>query len=141
MAGYSLATYLDLRSLVTNTPVLTQPSQSGFAILGDVIATDPSAPSVVGFDVNVTNPNLENLGIIANISLGFDPSRNFYKGPWDGFKTQGVNVSSEAAGIVQFTGLTEGLKYFFRIKGVIVEGPHRTTTEYFGSYIAVDTTP
>ena len=137
MAGFTSASYLENSSLVTNTPVLLPPVQTGFAIIDNITVSDPAGPTETGFRLSIGNPGPQNVGIIANISLGFDPSRKFYKGPWDTNDTQGLDLTASTTGLIEFLELTAGLRYFFRLKGVEIEAPHRITSEFFGSAIAV----
>jgi hypothetical protein len=141
MAGWTSAMYLDETDLVTNTPQDSPPIQSGFANLGVVKAIAPVTPSSTGFGISIGNPNPQDLGCLINVSLGFHPSRNFYKGPWDLSLLAGLSVSPTTTGTIEITGLETDLKYFFRVKGVEIDAPHRITTEFFGSAIAEDVGP
>lgn len=135
MSGYALATYLNSGGYAINVPVLTPPLQTGFAVLGDIKTLDPAVPGV-GFDLSIVNPNPSELSCLLSLSLGFDQSRNFYKGPWDDTMTAGVSIPASSSVLVPYTGLEDGLKYFLRLKGVITNGPHRTTSEFFTAAIA-----
>lgn len=135
MAGFSLATYLELTGFATNTPEDSPPAVTGFAILGAITTFPPAVPGT-GFDISIKNPQAEELSVLINLSLAFDETRNFYKGPWDFTSTLGATIPASSTVLVPIAGLVAGKKYFFRVKGVITDGPHRTTTDYFSSAIA-----
>lgn len=136
MAGFSLATYLNEGGFAVNTPNGTPPLVTGFAGISNIKSVDPGVPTPSGFDISISNPQAEVLSVLVNISLGFDPSRNFYKGPWDSSLTLGANIPASSSVLIPITDLTLGQKYFFRVKGVITDGPHRITSEFFGNHIA-----
>lgn len=141
MAGFTAATYLNETGLIVNTPADTPPIQTGFANFGTIKTIPPVVPSSTGIGISIGNPNPSDLGVLLNVSLGFHPSRNFYKGPWDLSLLDGLSIAPTTTGTIEISGLETGLKYFFRLKGVEIDGPHRITTEYFGSAIAVDVGP
>ena len=141
MAGFTAATYLNETGIIVNSPVDSPPLVTGFANFGTIKTIPPVVPSSTGIQISIGNPGPRDLGVLVNLSLGFDPSRNFYKGPWDLTKLDGVSIQPTTTGAIEISGLITGQKYFFRLKGVEIDGPHRVTAEYFGSAIAEDVGP
>jgi len=85
-------------------------------------------PAGGGVRLVITNLSTESLNVYAVPSIGYNPARSFFKGP---FFTPSLNVQQllPAPGQVNldFGGLTTGLAYFFMVRGISYGAPHRET--------------
>jgi hypothetical protein len=140
MGAYTFLKYVEDRGLAAPSIDYSPPSITGFANIGPIIADDLAAPGT-GFQVSVYNPNGEDLCVMIERSLGFKQSRMSYKGPWVPSASKGAIVATETSTAVTFTGLSAGLRYFYRVRGVIDDAPCRQTAAFISNRIAAVTSP
>lgn len=115
----------------------TAPMTPGMLNLTGVKAIAPGA-GITGCAITWTNP-LGNPAIfnLVQISQAFEPTRNFFKGPWDTPKNEGATTAAGAAGIQEFVGLEVDKAYFMRVRGIIEVGPHKISEDFIVRMIAV----
>ncbi len=130
MANYSLARYASLRSTAIMTPTSDAPTNPGVLPVEDVGVVE-FVPVGTGIAVALTNPGLEAVAVLAQISNGFAPTRNRYKGPWLSSLYVVQALAAESGGIVNFEGLIEDLVYFVRIRTITAATAHRKSSDVF----------
>jgi hypothetical protein len=127
--------YLNNRGLATITIDDTPPTVTGFSKFNMIVSEDPSAPGT-GFDLQLRQQSGTDMHVLVQVSLGFNPTRERFKGPWASANTQYISLASGVTGILNFTGLVDGQAYFYRVRGV-TDGPgHRGTAPFIGRHIA-----
>lgn len=126
MASQSLVNYINAASLDTITPNLSAPVIPGRATFSEVSIGAPDCPGD-GVGLTLDAPLGEKIQYLAEISPGFNPSRKRYTGPFKGESAQSAPVTPGTPVKVNFLGLTVGLAYFVRVRGVVVDDPARLT--------------
>jgi len=134
-AGSSLAGYLNTRfsAVIPQDP---QPPVVGNIInISDIVVVQPTGPAEDGLTLNFTNWESEALKVLVQVSPAFNPTRNYWKGPWDASKAVVVDAASLSAGTHDFE-LIVGQKYFFKVRAVTADGPLRVSSVWYTSGIA-----
>lgn len=135
---YAFLQYILTRSLASPSIDTHAPSVNGFAGIDTIIASALPAPGT-GFQVSVHNPNSESLCVMIERSLGFKPSRTRYKGPWVCSASQALLIPTDTSSAVSFTGLSVGMRYFYRVRGVTEDDPMRESAAFIGNVLATTT--
>jgi hypothetical protein len=131
----SFLQFLNNSGLATITIFDTPPTVTGFAKFDLIQSADPGAPGT-GFDLNLLQTSGDPMDVLINVSLGFNPTRNRYKGPWADAQTRYIQLASGVTVNIPIDGLTEGQAYFFRVRGVTNSAGHRGTAAFIGRHIA-----
>jgi len=129
VGNIGLMKYLQSRGHVFTSSEVTAPDYLGFLGIGDVVLEAPAAPAV-GIKVSITNPNLEDVKAVLEISRGFPATRNNYQGPFLGSSLQTVIIAAAATGSVTFPLLTLGSYYFVHIRLIVDDGPKRISPDF-----------
>ncbi|MEE9552650.1 MAG: hypothetical protein V3W18_00015 [candidate division Zixibacteria bacterium] len=135
LGNASFLQFLNNSGLATITVIDTPPVTTGFAKFDLIQAVDPGVPGV-GFDLNLLQSTGDDMDVLINISLGFNPSRNRFKGPWADAQTRYIQLASGVTANIPIEPLVDGLAYFFRIRGVTNSAGHRGTAAFVGRHIA-----
>jgi len=135
MGARALQQYIAARGLETPTLVTTAPTTTGFATLSSVNSSELGAAGT-GFAINISNTSGEDILVMAERSLGFHPSRLRYKGPYESSKSLAVIIPGSTSVHIDFPHLEDGNRYFWRVKGVVDDGPPRLTAQFQGSQLA-----
>lgn len=132
----SLREYIATNLAIVFTDVDTAPGTPGMLNITNVLPVDPLPGTGVGISWGnpLANPDIV---VMAQLSPGFNPTRNSYKGPWDTLANQAVETPAGASGTASFIGLTLGLAYFMRIRAIVQDGPHTISEEFIVRMIAV----
>lgn len=117
------------------------PVTPGMLSISNVVATSPAGPST-GVSIAWTNPLANpDINVFCQVSGAFEPTRQFYKGPWDTDKNTAAATPAGASGFKEFIGLTVDKAYFMRIRAIVDEGPHKISEEFIVRMIAVTVGP
>lgn len=113
------------------------PAVPGMLSISNVVAIPPSGPST-GIAITWGNP-LGNPAIfsLVQISDAFEPTRMFYKGPWDTAKNVSTATAGGASGVEEFVGLVVDKAYFMRMRAITEVGPHKISEDFIVRGIAV----
>jgi len=139
-AAAILTSYLDGRFGGPFTMPSTAPTKPGLVNLSNMFIGAPVAAGT-GISVAVTNNEAEDVELLIEISGGFNPTRHFWKGPWDQSKTVQVTADAGAASITDIISLTKDLRYFVRVAGCSEHPEPRMATPWISSGIAATTGP
>lgn len=131
----SFLQFLNNSGLATITVVDTPPVVAGFAKFDLVQTQDPAVPGT-GFDLILAQTSGGAMDVLINISLGFNPSRNRFKGPWADSQTRYIQLADSVSTNIPIDGLVDGQAYFFRIRGVTNPAGHRGTAAFIGRALA-----
>jgi hypothetical protein len=143
MGAHSLLAFLRLLYLPTITPIYTAPLASGRYQIGPIGSSDPVLPGT-GFDVSGSNSDDKAIALFLQVSIPFNPSRLRYKGPYDSALNQALLAPASTSFTMAVTGLTAGMRYFWRIRAVTGSAagiPSIQTVVWQGSHIAVTEAP
>lgn len=141
MSNIALAIFMEEQAIGSVASGDQPPVLAGFLDIGPVVVAQPVTASSTGIGYSVTNNSGEAITVFAQRSIGFDPSRGRYKGPWLFQHNSGVDIALETSGIGEFIGLETGAAYFMRIIAISQAQPLRISAEYFLRMIAVDIGP
>ncbi len=113
------------------------PVTPGMLSIANVQSIPPAGPST-GVSITWLNP-LGNPAIfnMVQISQAFEPTRQFYKGPWDTLKNVATSTAAGASGFQEFVGLELGKAYFMRMRAIHEVGPHKISEDFIIRAIAV----
>lgn len=130
--------YLAARGITLTTSQKTAPVETGFLGIGAVTF---SAPSVVGigFNIDIANPNTEDVKAILYISRPFDVTRERFKGPFNTDSLTALDIETLSSSDTDFLSLVNGKRYFIRLRLIVDDGPKRISTEQFFNVIASET--
>lgn len=117
------------------------PVTPGMLNLSNVGAIAPGGPST-GVSITWVNP-LGNpaINVFCQVSGAFEPTRQFYKGPWDTSKNTAAATPAGAGGFKEFLGLEVDKAYFMRIRAIVDVGPHKISETFIVRMIAVTVGP
>lgn len=135
LANASFLQYLNNRELATITVLDTPPATAGFAKF-DLIQGVEIGSAGTGFDINLSQTSGVNMAVLVQVSLGFNPTRNRYKGPWAAARTEFLSLPSGVSTPVEIRDCEAGQAYFFRVRGVTETVSHRGTAAFIGREIA-----
>lgn len=135
LANASFLQFLNNSGLAVIVVIDDPPLVTGFAKFDLVQSVDPGAPGV-GFDLNLLQSSGVPMDVLINISLGFNPSRNRFKGPWADAQTRYIQLASGVTVNIPIAPLIDGQAYFFRVRGVTNSAGHRGTAAFIGRHIA-----
>jgi hypothetical protein len=128
MANLSLVYYINSRALDTVVVSLSPPNVEGVPSWSD-LSVDAPTTTGTGISVHLGNTCGYDMNYFITLSPPQDPSRERYKGPFLSESAVSDEITDSSSDDVDFIGLTLGRRYFVRIKGVTVGGPHRQTFE------------
>lgn len=113
------------------------PATPGMLNISNVVAIPPAGPST-GVSIAWTNPLANpDINVFCQVSGAFEPTRQFYKGPWDTAKNTAAATPAGAGGFKEFLGLVADKAYFMRIRAIIDVGPHKISEDFIVRMIAV----
>jgi len=139
MSNLSLVYYINTRSLDTIVVSLSAPSEDGVPSWAQCTIAPPVAPGT-GFSVRLGNSSGSAMNYFITHSIPFDPTRLRFKGPFDSETACSDSVADAGVVDVDFLGLALDRVYFVRVRGVTIEGPHRSTFDIIKRAVA-STTP
>jgi hypothetical protein len=134
LGSYSTAKYLEVRGL-TITPGTGAPEDPGFLAIANLNIT-PGVVSGTGVTINCSNLTEEDLIVYAEISSAKDPARNYWTGPWNSASLDEVVLAAPSSGSIAFDNLTEGMKYFVKVRAISDTAPHRMSNLFILSELA-----
>jgi hypothetical protein len=143
LGAISLFTYLKTLYQPTLVASYLAPEETGRYQIGPISSIDPLNPGT-GFDLNIENAGDKAIVAFIQVSPGFNPSRMRYKGPYDSSKNLTMLCPPHMSHIKPVTGLTAGLRYFWRLRAVTGSTagiPAIQTVAWQGSHIAVTEAP
>jgi hypothetical protein len=88
-------------------------------LLDPGVAITVGVPAGAGTDavaVKCQNAGGASVVILFDISVGLNPARSFWKGPWNPATTMAKTVASGVTTTFEFPGLIVGLRYFIRTR-------------------------
>lgn len=137
-ANIALARYLMLRDITTVTLAdWGAPTIPGFLAVADIAPVDYAGPGT-GVSIGFTSMNAEDVTFVFERSIGYNPTRYRFKGPFVSDSLAAVEiVGPGGSGFYEFNDLTEGLAYFIRVRAITSDSPHRISSEYIVRAIAV----
>ena len=138
IGSFSFLKYINNRALDTIVIPSSAPGTPGFGKIDSITSDDPAVPST-GFDVNVSQSMGENMSVIVERSVGFNPSRERFKGPWVTADMKYIDLVSGVTAHTSFIELTEGNAYFFRVRGCTNDTEMLLAVPYIGRHIAATT--
>ena len=119
------------------TPTDLAPATPGMLNIGNVVAI-PLAGVGTGVSISWTNPPVNpDINVFIQISGAFEPTRQFYKGPWDTAKNTADATPSGATGFMEFTGLVVDKVYFMRLRAIHEDGPHKISEDFIVRSVAI----
>jgi len=128
MANLGLVYYINSRALDVIVVSLAAPLVDGVPSWAAISIAAPTVPGT-GFSVHLGNTCGFAMNYFITHSIPFDPTRNRWKGPWDSESAVSDEVADQAVADVDFLNLTLDRVYFVRVRGVTVEGGHRSSFE------------
>jgi len=128
MANLGLVGYINSRALDIIVVSLSAPLVDGVPSWATISIAAPTVPGT-GFSVHLGNNCGFEMNYFITHSIPFDPTRLRWKGPWDSESAVSDGVADASVADVDFLGLTLDRIYFVRVRGVTVEGGHRSTFE------------
>jgi hypothetical protein len=135
ISNMTLAKYYYIRGALNNNPLAAAPTFPGFITINLLrISTPPTAG--VGFKVQGSNFNGQNIVVVVQISPPQDPSRNTYSGQYKSDVLYSTEVANGNQFSIDVTGLTAGRKYFARIKSCATVDQIRISGNYFMAIVA-----
>lgn len=135
LANASFLQYFNNTGLAVIPVIDAPPAVTGFAKFDLINSADPAVPGT-GFDINLQQNSGDDMAVLVQISLGFNPTRRRYKGPWADAQTAYVSLPTGPTLNYPITGLVAGQAYFFRVRGVTEDTGHRGTAAFIGRHIA-----
>lgn len=130
--------YLASRGITLASSQKTAPTETGFLGIGAVTLGAPAAPGI-GFNIDIDNPNTEDVQAIFYISRPFDVTRERFKGPFDSDTLTALPIETLSTANVDVGPLVNGKRYFIRLRLIVDDGPKRISTEQFYDVIASET--
>jgi hypothetical protein len=135
IATYTLRAYVNLMMVTPSTWADDPPSIPGFLSI-DNLAEGEGTPTETSIVFDFTNSNGDEIDVFCQRSIAFNQSRKSFKGPWIQKQNDVVSVEDSAAGSIEWTGLTEDMRYFTRFRAISHQEPYRISNDYFNSAIA-----
>lgn len=127
ISNLSLAVYGLGREALPPPTVGQAPTIAGFLNSGPY-STGPLLSPGIGFTVNITGAPDQDIFAYVQHSIGFNQTRNRFKGPWlSGSWTQ-LEVLAGTTTSDPFINLTDEAAYFVRIRCVSQEAPFKVST-------------
>lgn len=136
MGGYILAEYLAIQLVAGNAITAVPPTLGNSLNLAWGGFNTPVGPGT-GIAFSIINEDTDDAMVLVDVSPGFNPTRNSYKGPWDPSLQQFVACANGASTNVEVLDLVVDQKYFVRIRGVADGGALRISAPWIASQIAV----
>lgn len=127
--------FINIQGYDTITIDATAPNSAGFAKFDEITDQDPAVPGT-GFDLILSQTTGDNMAVLIDISVGFNPARQRFKGPWAAAQQRYLDLATGVTANVPIDDLTEGQAYFYRIRGVTSDGPHKMTAAFIGRAVA-----
>lgn len=128
LAQYNLSQYaVEMGVGTIDAPSLTPPVDAGFLGLGPVVSV-PLDETGTGFEFSITNPQDEDITVLAWISLRQPESRNRYKGPWNPAYFHSHEVVGNGTSSLVVTDLPADGIYFVRLRAISSDAPRRLST-------------
>ena len=137
MANLSMANYVAAREPAVIVVGTDAPVDPGVLPIGSIKTSAPGGPIAVGVAVTIVNPSSFDIVGAVEVSRAFNTSRARFKGPFKSEDTQFVTLIAGASTLVEFLDLSEGLRYFFRIRAVTPVEPMIISNAYFTNGLAI----
>lgn len=113
------------------------PLTAGFLSVGPIASALFVTASETGIAFSIGNNSGEDCVAIVQRSIAFEKTRRVYRGPWLFDENQGVDCPNLQSTLGTFTGLVADKRYFMRIRCISEVAPHRISSEYYLSSLAV----
>ncbi len=133
-------TYLYDRGLPFAVSAFEPPTTPGWLSIGIGEPTAPTVPGT-GFSIPISNWNTDIVFAYAYRSIGFQESRNRYKGPWITQTLRYAEITYPTPGIIEYLGLHEGSVYFAHIRAIAKSDPIRISQDFYVRAVASTTAP
>lgn len=126
---FSLAAYLNSRFTAGITMTPSAPVLPGWLLLSKLKLT-PRTTVGTGFTIEVTNPDLEGIIVLVNVSQVLPTTRNFWKGPWNDADTTTFEVAHSSSDTLEIGELEEGMRYFVQLRAIGDGVSHRISQAF-----------
>lgn len=104
-------------------------------MVGPVSAVPLIAPGT-GYRVQIQNDSGEDIVSLCQLSIGFNATRERYKGPWLFDSADPQSISDGTGGWSVFDALTEDKRYFNVVRAISAVPPYRLSSEHYVNSIA-----
>lgn len=137
MACYALAKFIETFPGSGSTIVADKapPTVAGFVNIGPVQNAAFTPPGDTGISISVGNPNAFIVPYIWQRSIGWNQTKNIFRGPYNYGDNIMGDLALSATSVIDQGGLTADVVYFTRFHGVTA-APHRLTAPYTVRHIA-----
>ncbi len=136
IANISLALFLQATEGVPVAVATDPPVIPGFLDL-EGVGSVAFVPVGTGVSISGTFTGSENAVLSAWRSVAFNLTRTRFKGPFKTLTLDTVSIVAPGSGLIDFSGLTIGLRYFMKIRGITAQAPFRSSAVFYDSAIAV----
>lgn len=130
------ATYWKQRGAAIAAIVGTPPVIPGFLDLDDVAPIAFVGAAETGISVSCVYNGTEDVEIMMQRSVAYNPSRYRFKGPFSSATMDFLSIAAPASGFLEFDGLAEDYIYFVLVRAITKEAPFRMSAKYFIRCIA-----
>lgn len=141
MSNYTLASYMEANGYGSAATNVDPPLIAGFLNIGPVNVVDFVTASETGVAFSVGNPGVDPCTVLAQISIGYNQTKNVHRGPWITAQNQGLDIAAASSATGTFAGLVVDKAYFMRIIAVSESAPLRVSAPYFLRSVAVTNGP
>lgn len=140
--GYTLLSYINNLGLGPVVIDDSPPQKAGRLILGNVVKTlfTPAGETGVAVGMQLSEEGTD-YEILAEVSIGFNPTRTRYKGPFNPSSAKLGSLTGLASLVLTFNGLVAGQAYFMRVRAVASGEPCRYSESFIVRSIAVENGP
>jgi len=138
MSNIGFLNYLLSRGILFSSAQKTAPVEPGFLGIGAVTIGVPSVAGI-GFNVDIDNPNVEDVKAVMYRSHSFNPTRERFKGPFLTNSLETMDIETLSSENVDFLNLELGKIYFLRLRLIVDDGPKRISIEQFYRCLAQET--
>ena len=138
LGNLGTAIYLQSRVAAPAAILDTAPVLPGFLDIENVTTQAPAGPAVTGVAMSFTQNGSENAIGFCQRSVGWNPTRNRFKGPFLTETLDFASVVAPASGFIDFVGLETGLAYFMNPRFITAQAPFRMSALFNLRMIAVD---
>lgn len=138
ISNLSLSVYGNGREALPPPVVGEAPTIAGFLNAGPYLTGPPSAVGI-GFALSISNTTGEDIFGYIQHSIGFNPTRNRFKGPWLSSSWTRLAVADGTSVPQDFLGLTLDAAYFIRVRCASQDAPFKVSTPAIFRVIAEET--
>jgi len=109
----------------------TAPTIPGFLDLDNVTEGLYTTAASTGIAFDATYNGAEDLEIMAQRSVAYNPSRNRFKGPYASATMDFTSLVAPQTVTGEFTGLSEDYIYFILVRAITGDAPFRLSAKYY----------